>query len=74
MATTPAHSPLEHEHLALLAGSMAHVLDYLATGSTRAALRAQLLLDRLDLSSAPCGAPATQHLRRALGGPGWEAR
>jgi hypothetical protein len=74
MATIPARSPLEHEHVALLAGSMAHVLDYLSTGSTRAALRAQLLLDRLDISSAPCGAPAAQHLRQALGGQGWEAR
>lgn len=45
--------PLEGEHLILLAGSLAHVFDYLNTGSTRAALRAQLLLDRLDASAAP---------------------
>lgn len=60
-------APQEHEHLALLAGSIAHVCDYLSTGSTRAALRAQLLLDRLDLMAAPASQPAVWHLRRALG-------
>jgi hypothetical protein len=63
-------APPAHEHLALLAGSVAHVFDYLATGSLRAALRAQLLLDRLDATGP--GNPALagiEPLRRAVGLP-----
>ena len=53
---------LESEHLALLAGSIVHVFDYLSTGSTRAALRAQLLLERLDAT-----VPGIEPLRLAVG-------
>jgi hypothetical protein len=63
-------APPAREHLALLAGSIAHVFDYLATGSPRAALRAQLLLDRLDVAGP--GSPAIagiEPLRRAVGLP-----
>lgn len=40
--------PPGNETLALLAGSIAHVFDYLTTGNARAGLRARLLLDRLE--------------------------
>jgi len=53
MQVSVPRSPVEHAHLSLLAASIAHVFDYLVTGSTRAALRAQLLLDRLDTTSTP---------------------
>lgn len=59
--------PLGNENLALLAGTIAHVFDYLATGSPRAALRAQLLLDRLDAGAAASAADAgIEPLRQAI--------
>lgn len=59
--THPPHTPLDHEHLALLAGSIVHVFDYLTTGNTRAALRARLLLARLDQAG-----PGIEPLRQAV--------
>lgn len=51
MDSDAARSDDERELLALLAGSIAHVCDYLRTGSARSALRARLLLDRLETAS-----------------------
>lgn len=75
MQTDALHARLDHEHLALLAGSIAHVFDYLATGSARAALRAQLLLDRLE-AAGPASPAATgiEPLRRAVGRAGESRR
>lgn len=54
------------EHLALLTGSIAHVFAYLTTGSQRAALRAQLLLDRLEALDTLAGQPTPLQRRWAL--------
>lgn len=63
---TPQARP-GNENLALLAGSIVHVFDYLATGSVRSALRAQLLLDRLDAGEPGAAALAgIEPLRRAV--------
>lgn len=68
MGNPSAQGASEGEHLNLLAGSLAHVFDYLNTGSSRAALRAQLLLDRLDASATPGShaAAGSAALRQAI--------
>jgi hypothetical protein len=60
--------------LALLAGAISHVLSYLRTGRARAALRAHLLLGRLDELCPPGGQAALRQLRRALARPAPPAR
>jgi len=66
MAHESASATHGTEHLTLLTGSIAHVYAYLTTGSQRAALRAQLLLDRLEALDTPASQPTQPQLRRAL--------